>query len=189
MTDAFVHPTLGSASSGSITTALSSILAMIALIVSLASLWVSWLRMRIGTRPYVTASVVMAQGGDVSIAYRLQITATGPQPALDIRIKIDENTLERAILSGANPAITDRVKRIFTSDSMIPILAPGDSTRAGFGLTGYNNPTWEYGQVLPVTICYRDLYGRRFEDKINLIVKNASAFAGHDWSDAKDEAE
>jgi hypothetical protein len=135
-------------------------------------------------RPIVTAEIVTHSGGSVAIIYNLVVHNTGTRPATDIRIKADEKCLQKAINEKADNNLKMEILHCFSDEGRIPLLHHQSKTSNGFGLTSSKETTnvLIYQSVIPIEIIYKDIYGKNYSTKQDLVVKDSEYFAGSGWS-------
>lgn len=134
-------------------------------------------------RPIVTAEIVTHTGGNVAITYNLVVHNTGTRPAVDIRILAEMKHLQAAIDPNAKKSMKQLILRCFSEEGRIPLLHQQSRQSNGFGLTSTheNDNVLVYNSVIPIVITYKDLYGKRYKAKQDLIVKDSEYFAGSGW--------
>lgn len=71
-------------------------------------------------------------------------------------------------------------QRCFFSSIGIPVLANGRSISNVFWNLGQPD-SWPAGAAIPVTLRYRDLSGRRFSNRVRLLVADDPGFAQAFW--------
>jgi hypothetical protein len=164
-----------------------TIVATLALGVSLISLWFarrSWLQ---SNRPIVSAAVETHAGGEESIAYNLAVSNTGNRPAVNVRLCAEASQVEKSmapwVANFRGPHTTySHVMRCFSKDGEIPLLLNGKNMTNSFGYTRGDDQTfWLYGASFRLTIRYSDLEGRRYCTSQVLRIKDSAAFAGGIW--------
>ena len=158
-----------------------------ALVVSFFSLWFSrknWLQ---SNRPIVSAAVETHAGGNESIAYNLVVTNTGNRPAVNVRLCVATNAIEKCMapwvekFKGENTTYA-HVLRCFSDEGEIPLLINGKNMTNSFGYTRGDEQTfWRYGATLRVTISYSDLEGRKYCVHQPIRIKDSASFAGGMW--------
>lgn len=134
-------------------------------------------------RPIVTAEIVTHDGGNVAIMYNLLVHNTGTRPAVDVRILAEMQHLQAAIDPNSNESMKQTILRCFSEEGRIPLLHQQSKKSNGFGLTSShsNDNALVYKSVIPIVITYKDLYGKRYKVKQDLIVKDSEYFAGSGW--------
>lgn len=135
-------------------------------------------------RPILTAEIVTHSGGNVAIMYNLVVHNTGTRPATDIRIEADKECLQAAINNNADNLLKQEILRCFSDEGRISLLHQQSSKSTGFGLTSTNETSnvLVYKSVIPIAITYKDLYGKSYKTKQDLVVKDSEYFAGSGWS-------
>jgi hypothetical protein len=137
-------------------------------------------------RPIVTAEIVTHSGGNVAILYNLVIHNTGNRPATEIKLQAKSADIEKAINQNTNAALQKEVRRCFSLNGKIPLLHQQSKVSNGFGLTSIKpeENVLVYEAIIPITIKYKDLNGRKYVSKQTLIVKDSEFFAGSGWDKA-----
>jgi hypothetical protein len=134
-------------------------------------------------RPIVTAEIVTHDGGNVAIMYNLVVHNTGTRPAVDIRISAETKCLLAAIDPNGKEHMKQQILRCFSEEGRIPLLHQQSKKSNGFGLTSINknDNALIYKSVIPIEITYKDLYGKKYKAKQNLVIKDSEYFAGSGW--------
>lgn len=171
-----------------------TIVAALALGVSLISLWFarrSWLQTN---RPIVSAAVETHAGGNESIAYNLAVSNTGNRPAINVRLCVNTKAIEECMAPWVEkmrgPSTTyAQVMRCFSEDGEIPLLINGKTMTNSFAYTrGDNGTFWRYGASLRISISYGDLDGRHYCTSQVIRIKDSAAFAGGMWSSSENDS-
>lgn len=134
-------------------------------------------------RPIVTAEIVTNSGGNIAITYNLVVHNTGARPAADIRINVDHKSLQAAVNDKADQSLKQEILRCFSDEGRIPLLHQQSKKSNGFGLTSTNESSnvLAYKAVIPVVITYKDLNGKHYKTRQDLIVQDSEFFAGSGW--------
>ncbi|MCY1266162.1 hypothetical protein D9M68_292780 [compost metagenome] len=135
-------------------------------------------------RPIITAEIVTASAGNVATAFNFVVHNTGNRPATNVCLRADESQLEAAISASANALLKQEILRCFSADGRIPLLHHQATKTNGFGVCSTNEAenALNYSSVIPITITYRDLYGKKYKSKQGLVVKDYEYFAASGWS-------
>lgn len=135
-------------------------------------------------RPIVTAEIVTASAGNVATTFNLAVHNTGNRPATNVRLQADETQLNAAISANAKASMKQEILRCFSDEGRIPLLHHQSRKTNGFGICSTNEAenVLVYKSVIPITITYDDLYGKKYKTKQDLIVKDSEYFAGSGWS-------
>jgi hypothetical protein len=154
-----------------------------ALLVSILSVSFAVLSWREAHRPIVIARVTTAKSGNVATALRLLVENTGNRPARDIAFKCEKATLDAVLDLGVRATPPDDVRRVFASDTIVPVLEHGRAITCAFGLiSAEDQSTWVPNSRLPVSICYKSLGRRSFKESITLLLADDHSFTGLQWA-------
>lgn len=165
----------------------ASTVSLLALGVSIVSIWVthnSWMR---SNRPIVSAYIEEASLGDGVVTFNLQISNTGTRPATNVRIYIDGAELEKILDVKASPKARMELASCFAWDSRIPLIRNGETLTGGLGRTsrvGAAEPQLMYGGEAKINILYSDLDGKSYISKLPIKVYARSGFTGRSWQSA-----
>jgi hypothetical protein len=122
----------------------------IAVVVSFWSLWWSWRGWRESNRPIVTVHVESVDETVGPIRYNLVVTNSGNRPAMNVRLSVDPEDIEKCLeddaLHSGQSKIVAHVKRCFSGDATIALLIPNSRTTSSFGYSGdtEQGPFWKY---------------------------------------------
>lgn len=162
---------------------MDTLIALVALVVSAVSLGASVLFWRKSFRPIVTASVKTHTAGNELIAYDLVLLNSGTIPAKNIRVKVDNASLDVAFGRDATPENQRRWLACFGEDKVIPILHNGDRVSCSFGTTKANDMGfWKYKASISIDIDYSGWFGLRYEQLQELQIIDSDSFTGFMWS-------
>jgi len=162
---------------------LDTLIALIALLVSVIALGVSIWFWRKSFRPIVTATVRTHFAGNEAIAYNLVFLNSGTIPAKNIVIKADEASLSLALGSDATPENKKRWLACFSNEAQIPILQNGDRISCSFGTTKSNDAGfWRYKATITVIIEYVGWFGREYRQEQQLRILDSDSFTGFMWA-------
>lgn len=150
-------------------------------------------------RPIVTVRVATHTPGNIATTLNLIVENFGNRPAKNIRLLVDSNELKSALLK--NPDDSDRkaIERCFLDETIIPMLANGQSISNSFGCISvqFNTSTlagklndnkygkqsdWKANTKLDITIKYENLDGKLYQDKMPILVTTDQCFAGSFWN-------
>lgn len=164
--------------SGSIDT----LVAYVALVVSLLSLGLSVHFWRKSFRPIVSAMVKTHCGGSDAIAYNLVLLNSGTIPAKQIRISADEASLTQALGLDATPENRKRWLACFEEEISIPVLHNGDRVSCSFGTTKSGDAGfWKYKSTVTVSIAYRGWFGSEYKERQELRILDSESFTRYSW--------
>ena len=161
----------------------SVIVATAALIVSMISFYFSVRSWRESNRALITVRTTsLGNGGNVGIPLSILVENTGNRPAKNIRLSIDEGALNAVLAADREDVLRKEVHRCFSERGKIPVLANGRSVLNGFGwLSDDGRATWTHGVELEVSVSYEDLDGRKYTNRIPLMIADDEGFAGSIW--------
>jgi hypothetical protein len=153
-------------------------IALVAVIVSFASLYFarrSWER---SNRPLVTAFI--EENGE-GVAFDLKVSNTGNRPAVDVVLSADQNAVDKLLESSAQEHQRNAVQQCFSSDSSIPVLRNGETLSTALGAYDEKQPWLDYGAQCQVSVSYSDLEGKRYGSTIPIKVFVREGFGGSVW--------
>ena len=153
-------------------------ISLVAIIVSLASLYFarkSWERTN---RPLVTAFIEENGEGP---AFDFKVANTGNRPALNVGFKADQGALDAMLESSAQEEHKRAVYECFALESYIPVLRNGEALATALGFYNEKQPWLNYGATTTIEVTYSDLEGKRYCSKIPLKVFSRNGFGGSVW--------
>lgn len=160
---------------------LSMAIALIAVFVSLLSYMFTKHSWHETYRPIVTARIETHASGNIATVFDIVVYNIGNRPATDIRLYADQKVLEKAFEENTSETMKSEIKACFSSEGIIPLLHPGNSTSNGFGIAGNDESTLKYGSRIPITIEYKDLNRWKIKTKQTLLFRDSTFFAGSGW--------
>jgi hypothetical protein len=161
-----------------------TLIAFIALVVSLLTFGASIRFWRRQFRPIVTAAVRTYKGGNHAIAYNLVLLNSGTIPAKNITLSVDESTLMAALGDDATVENKTRWLSCFSATPRIRILHNGDRSSCSFGTTRNGNAGfWKNRATMSVTIKYEGWFGLHYTQQQILEVVDSASFTGFMWGD------
>ncbi|OLO12599.1 hypothetical protein BTW10_03815 [Chromohalobacter japonicus] len=161
----------------------STLIAVVALVSSIASLSVSVWFWKKSFRPIVTAMVKTHQAGNKAIAYDLQIANSGSLPARNIRLSINMSEIESALGRDATPENKARWLCCFEEKHIIRVLQNTQETTCSFGTSmADDGGFWRYGSCFPITITYEGWFGKKYSGQQEIQVTDSVSFTGFSWS-------
>jgi hypothetical protein len=164
----------------------SILVAGAALIVSIISFYFSIKSWRESNRPLITVRTTsFGSGGNVGIPLSLVVENTGNRPAKNVRLTVENNALNTALVAELGDTLRKHVERCFSDDGVIPVLANGRSVSNGFGFLSADDPTWKVQSRFEINVSYQDLDGRRYTHTNPLLIADDAGFAGGHWGDPK----
>ncbi|MBT9498361.1 MAG: hypothetical protein IV103_14195 [Zoogloea sp.] len=164
-----------------------TVLTVIAVGISIASLYFSrrsWLQ---SNRPIVTAFITEHASGNTGAVFNLVVSNTGNRPATNVRIHAASAMISRLLIEGTEQKLRESIEMCFSEEATIPVLRNGEELETGFGAftspkTGNGTSPWlAYGEEIPVEIRYCDLEGRAYISKHPLKVYARKGFGGSVW--------
>jgi hypothetical protein len=159
-----------------------STIAIIALIVSILSLGLSFYFWKRQFRPIITVAVKTAAAGDISIAFDLQVKNSGSIPAKNIKLSAKQSDLESALGSSADKENRDRWIAAFNEENSILSLQNGESVTCSFGMSqSHDKGFWKYKSKLPITIEYLGWFGTHYEETQIVKIMNSDSFTDFHW--------
>ena len=159
-----------------------STIAIIALLVAIISLGLSVYFWKKQFRPIITVAIKTNVAGNVSIAFDLQVKNSGSIPAKDIKLTVDQASLENALGSTANQQNRDRWLAAFNEENSILSLQNGESILCSFGMSqSYDEGFWKYKSKLPITIEYLGWFGTRYKETQTIKIMNSDSFTDFHW--------
>lgn len=162
-----------------------TIIALVALFVSIGALCCSIYFWRRQFRPIVTVAIRTAKAGNEAIAYNLEILNSGAIPARNILLTVDEITLPEAFGADASEHNKVRWLACFGSSTQISILHNQSRMLCSFGTTKANNQGfWKYRARLQITVRYKGWFGKSYLETQVVQVLDSDSFTGHTWGNS-----
>jgi hypothetical protein len=159
-----------------------SIIAIIALLVSILAFGLSIYFWRKQFRPIITVAVKTAAAGNISIVFNLQVKNSGTLPAKDIKLSVNQSDLERALGNDASQENKNRWLAAFNEENMIAALQNGESITCSFGMSqSHDKGFWKYKAKLPITIEYLGWFGTRYIETQTVKIINSDSFTDFQW--------
>ena len=157
-------------------------ISVIALIVSIISLFLSFRYWSKSFRPIITAMVKTHAGGNLRIVFDLEILNTGSIPAKNIRLKVEQNDIENALGEDATPENRTRWLACFDSKNEICILHNHSIIKCSFGQSqAQNQGFWKYKAIIPIKIVYEGWFGKKYIQNQNIQIIDSESFTGYQW--------
>ncbi|MGJ8670619.1 MAG: hypothetical protein ACSHXK_14105 [Oceanococcus sp.] len=153
--------------------------ALVAVVVSFASLYFSrrsWERLN---RPIVTAFI--AENDEDGPAFDLRVSNTGNRPALNVYLAAPPSTIDRLLEVSAENSHREDVHRCFSKESAVPVLRDGETLATALGWFDKQRPWLNYGAEIEVELRYSDLDGKFYISKIPLKIFAREGFGGSVW--------
>jgi hypothetical protein len=163
---------------------MDTIIAISALIISVLSLGISVYFWRRSFRPIVTAMVKTHAAGNLATIFDLEILNTGSIPAKNIRLKVKQTDIDKALGKDATPDNKRRWLCCFEAENMISILHNNSSIKCSFGQsTADDNGFWKYKANMPITIEYEGWFGKKYIQNQNIQIIDSNSFTGYHWAE------
>jgi hypothetical protein len=161
---------------------MDTIIAILALLVSVIALGISFHFWRRQFRPIVTAAVKTASAGNEAIAYNLVILNSGTIPAKNISLKLDETTLPAALGGDATAENRTRWLACFSLKSNISVLHNGACASCSFGTTrSCDRGFWKVRGQISIVIKYEGWFGSKYEQPQTIEIVDSGSFTGYQW--------
>lgn len=135
---------------------------------------------RLTNRPVVIVSVQTFSAGNQGSSLKLVVKNVGNRAAKNIQLSANPSDLDRLLIPGD---VSDRVRRCFAG-YIVPVLAAGDFSEAGFGFLAVGTPqsSWRAEALLEVTVRYNDvILHTPFEEKMNIQIADNRSFTRSMW--------
>jgi len=159
-----------------------SLIATIALVISILSFGLSVYFWRRQFRPIITLAVKTAASGNISIAFNLQVKNSGSIPAKDIKLSASQADIESALGNDASQGNRNRWLAAFAEENVISALQNGESITCSFGMSqSRDNGFWKYRAMLPISIEYYGWFGTRYSETQTLKIINSESFTDFHW--------
>ncbi len=164
---------------------MKTIISILAIGISLASLYFarrSWMQ---SNRPIVTAVIAPLASGNVSTVFNLIVSNTGNRPATNIRLHAKPEEIDKLIVPSAEGDRRQEIHNCFDAESKIAILKNGEELSTAFGQVKHPNAMGQwlrYGAGITIEITYNDLEGRNYKSRLPLKVYAREGFGGCSWN-------
>lgn len=175
-----------------------NIASLVSIAISVVSLYFSRKSWADTYRPIVTARVTTNTSGNIATTLNLIVENFGNRPAKNIKLSVDFNKLESALLKASDSIDRKLIERCFADETIIPLLANGQSISNSFGCLNIQYKTsgifekfpdatysqqsdWKPNARLDIQINYEDLNGKSYQDRMPILIANDQAFAGGAW--------
>lgn len=160
---------------------LDTVIAAIALIISIISLALSIHFWRRSFRPIVTAAISTHSSGNVGIVFNLEILNSGSLPAKNIQLKAKDIDINNAMVLNVSDEKKRAYLRCFESDCIIKILHNSAKVQCAFGNHEINGGFWKYNSTIPITIEYEGWFGKKYIETQELLIINSESFTDIAW--------
>lgn len=151
-------------------------------------------------RPIVTARVTTKTSGNIATTLNLVVENFGNRPAKNIKLSVDYNKLESALLNEKDDNNRKSIEDCFADETIIPMLANGQSISNSFGCLNIPYKTsslaaqfndgqcgqqsdWKPDTRLDITIKYEGLDGKSYKGRMPILIASDQCFAGSFWSE------
>lgn len=134
-------------------------------------------------RPIVSALVETHSAGNIGTTFNLTILNTGNRPAIDIKLKIDNDEEFMECIENKQNDLIKGIDKCFDENSTIPLLINGEKISSYFGTTSIKKEQsiWKYESSFSITIDYKDLEKKKYQSTLILYIKDSNSFAGSSW--------
>lgn len=159
-------------------------ISLVALTISLISLYftrVNWIQ---SNRPVVTAFVTEHASGTDAATFNLVMANTGTRPAVRVQLVASHDNIRKLVDPSVSEQRFKMIEHNFLSQSEVPLLRNGEELVTSFGAFTPDDPggKWlSYGAETEITVRYLDLDGRVFESKQPIKVQARTGFGGGVW--------
>ncbi len=155
---------------------------LIALLVSIVSVILSFRYWSKSFRPIITAMVKTRAAGNLGIIYDLEILNTGSIPAKNIRLKVEEKDINKALGEDSTSENKTRWLSCFKPENIISILHSNSSIKCSFGGSKENDQGfWKYKAIIPITIEYEGWFGKKYTQNQDIQIIDSESFTGYYW--------
>jgi hypothetical protein len=178
-----------------------NITSLFTIVISVVSLYFSRRSWSDTYRPIVTVRVATKTPGNIATTLNLVVENFGNRPAKNIKLSVDSNKLESALLKDKDNSDRKSIELCFADETIIPMLANGQSISNSFGCLNipyetsslaakYNDSQygkqsdWKPDTRLDITIEYEDLDGKSYKDRMPILIASDQCFAGSFWSES-----
>lgn len=154
-------------------------ISVISVLISLASMTFavnSWHRTN---RPIISARITTAAGGEINTALNIVVENTGNRPAKSITLTAKRSDVI-GVMRDTSQAVPMDAERCFFERNVIPVLANGKVASNAFGAIGRDGE-WEAGAKIPLEIEYFSFEGKRYTEKMDLLLVDDAGFAQTSW--------
>ncbi|MEL6501804.1 MAG: hypothetical protein AAFQ23_10435 [Cyanobacteria bacterium J06623_1] len=179
---------------------LRNIISIISIVISVCSIFLARKSWSDTYRPIVTVRVTAHTSGNIATTLNLIVENFGNRPAKNIKLSVDSNQLESALLKDKDDNDRKAIERCFSDETIIPMLANGQSISNSFGSLNVPYETssfagkfhneqygkqsdWEANIRLNITIKYENLDGKSYKDKMPILIASDRCFAGSFWNE------
>jgi hypothetical protein len=163
---------------------MDQIIAVSALIISVISFGISVYFWRRSFRPIVTAMVKTHAAGNLTTIFHLEILNAGLIPAKNIRLKLQQTDIDKALWKDATLDNKRRWLCCFEPENKINILHNNSSIKCSFGQSKANDQRfWKYKAKIPITIEYEGWFGKKYIQNQDIQIMDSNSFTGYHWAD------
>ncbi len=159
-----------------------TVIALVALVMSVIALGISIYFWRRTFRPLVTASIKTNDAGNVAIFYDLVLANSGSIPARKIKLISDLSVIEKSLGRDATPENRRRWLSCFEKNTVIGVLQNGEKISCSFGTSSPNDAGfWKYKSTFPIVIEYEGWFGKKYKQEQELAIVDLDSFTGFMW--------
>lgn len=155
---------------------------LVALLISIISLIISFRYWSKSFRPIVTAMVKTHAAGNLATIFDLEILNTGSIPAKNIRLKAKQEDIDKALGKDSTTENKARWLSCFEPENIISILHNNSSIKCSFGESKANDQGfWKYKAKIPITIEYQGWFGKKYTQNQDIQIIDSESFTGYQW--------
>lgn len=164
---------------------IKTIISVLAIGISIASLYFarrSWMQ---SNRPIITAFIATHASGNVSAVFDLVVANTGNRPATNVSLIAKPEDIEKLINPTAEDEKRKSIHDCFGPESRIPVLKNGEELSTAFGSVSHRtskDQCLNYGSEITIKITYNDLEGRKYKSVVPIRVYAREGFGGGVWN-------
>lgn len=175
--------TLGSPEVSAMIALFAAFVAAMGAVVSLLSVFITRKNWKDSNRPVVVAYVDEESGGGGITVFNLHLQNTGTRPATAVRLNAHHVDVEKLISKQAPPERRNNIEKVFSEESRVAVLQPGEVLTTSFGLSSTDpSQQWlEYGIEIPIEISYQDIEGHKYRSKLPMRTRPRLGFGGGVW--------
>jgi hypothetical protein len=166
--------------------ACAAIVSTFSALVSLLSVFVARKNWLDSNRPVVTAYIDEDSEGEGITVFNLHLGNSGTRPATFVQLCAHPSDVQKLLDDEAEFKHRKNIERVFTPESRVAILHPGETLVTSFGLASANPAhKWlKYGEEIATKIRYCDVEGNAYVSHISLKIRPREGFGGGVWRGA-----
>ncbi len=158
------------------------LVSLVALLISIISLILSFRYWSKSFRPIITAMVKTHAAGNLGTIFDLEILNTGSIPAKNIRLKAEQKDIDNAL--GKDSISENKIRWLscFKPENIISILHNNSSIKCSFGESkGNDQGFWKYKAKIPITIEYEGWFVKKYIQNQDIQIIHSDSFTGYHW--------